>query len=230
MRRVSLNARKENQLPNRWDVRELRNLEKIEETWNEQFRILENSFENLLKNTNEQDYILRSQIAFLFSLFDLFLHEIVKFGLVNMFTGSWEKTNHYKKLVLSMEDFEKGKSVQFSETWFLAVQDRNYNTSSLCHYEKMCEHFGLMGISKKEIADKAFYKQGSKIKTEEQLRETILLLNELRNFIVHQASLDVRTLNVIEISKEQVTQLMENLNKIVHAILEVIRTKMESEE
>lgn len=230
MKGLSLGPRKENRLPNRWDIRELRNLEKIETTWDEQLSGLKYSFENLLKSAHEQDYVLRSQIAFLFSLFDFILHEIVKFGLVNMFAGQWNKTNNYMKLVLSMEDFEKGKLELFSETWFLSVQDQKFSTSSLCGYDKMCEHFGLMGISKKEVADKAFYVQGSKVKTEEQFRETIYQLNKLRNPIVHQASLDVRTLDVIPITEDQVLYLMNNLNKIVHAILEVIRIKIANEE
>lgn len=37
MKRLSLGPRKENRLPNRWDIRELRNLEKIETTNN--FRV-----------------------------------------------------------------------------------------------------------------------------------------------------------------------------------------------
>lgn len=228
MSTLDLRPRAESKIPNRWSKRDLRNLETIENTWNEQFSILQDSFQTLLKTASEKEYVLRSQIAFLFSLFDFILHEIVKLELVNMFAGRWEKTpKYYKDLVISIEEIEEGMEIQFSEEWFLAVLDRKYNTSSLCHFEKMCQQFGLIGISKKEVADEAFYRRGSKLKTEEQFRNTIIQLNDLRNPIVHQASLHVYSLKAIPIQEKEVEDLMVNLNKIVCALIVVIRRKME---
>lgn len=100
-----------------------------------------------------------------------------------------------------MKDFDIGKKEQFSENWFLAVQDRNYNTSSLCHYNTLVDEL-----------------------------KTICRLNDLRNRIVHQASLDVYTLEAILIEEQEVNDLMENINKIVHAIIGVVKSKIQEKE
>ena len=47
--------------------------------------------------------ILRSQVVFLDSAFDFFMHEATKYGMVQIFQGIWEKTEKY------MKEIEEGK-------------------------------------------------------------------------------------------------------------------------
>ncbi|WP_369524483.1 HEPN domain-containing protein [Dubosiella newyorkensis] len=125
-----------------------------------------------------------------------------------------------------MEDFKNGHRSQFSEQWFIAIQDRNYKASTLCNYKNLCEQFKLLGLDKKEIADEAFYVQGSEEKTDEKLRHTINTLNDLRNPIVHEASIDILSLEAISLEEHEVIDLMENINKIVEAIIKVMERKI----
>ena len=47
---------------------------------------------------DDQKNIYRSQIVFLESAFDFYLHELPKDGLRKMLAGSWQKTEKYKNL------------------------------------------------------------------------------------------------------------------------------------
>ena len=49
------------------------------------------------KQTAAED-IWRSQIVFLDSAFDFYMHEIVKYGIIKMFNGDWVESNDYKKM------------------------------------------------------------------------------------------------------------------------------------
>ena len=49
------------------------------------------------KQTAAED-IWRSQIVFLDSALDFYIHEIVKYGIVKMFNGDWAESTDYKKL------------------------------------------------------------------------------------------------------------------------------------
>ena len=67
MSTLDLQPRAESKIPNRWSKRDLRNLETIENTWNEQFSILQDSLQTLLKTAREKEYVLRRQNTLLFS-------------------------------------------------------------------------------------------------------------------------------------------------------------------
>lgn len=77
---LKLKERRNNQIPNRWSTRELRNLDEIERMREDQFEDLTKSVDALKRISQEKEYILRSQVTFLFSLFDFILHELIKFG------------------------------------------------------------------------------------------------------------------------------------------------------
>ena len=49
------------------------------------------------KQTAAED-IWRSQIVFLDSALDFYIHEIVKYGIIKMFNGDWTESNDYKKM------------------------------------------------------------------------------------------------------------------------------------
>lgn len=55
-----------------------------------------------LKNEGNSQYkdILRSQIVFLDSAFDYFMHQITKYGMVQIFQGIWEKTEKYDNFTI----------------------------------------------------------------------------------------------------------------------------------
>ena len=49
------------------------------------------------KQTAAED-IWRSQIVFLDSALDFYIHEIVKYGIIKMFNGNWTESTNYKKM------------------------------------------------------------------------------------------------------------------------------------
>lgn len=49
------------------------------------------------KQTAAED-VWRSQIVFLDSALDFYIHEIVKYGIIKMFNGNWTESTDYKKM------------------------------------------------------------------------------------------------------------------------------------
>ena len=58
--------------------------------------------------TEESEGILRSQIILVESAYDFYLHELLRLGIVKIFTGEWEKKGEkYKELELPLSLFEQ---------------------------------------------------------------------------------------------------------------------------
>lgn len=65
--------------------------------------------DELLGNGKKQhaEDILRSQIVFLMSALDFYMHEIVRYRLLKMFSGEIQKTESYKTFIVSIQTLEE---------------------------------------------------------------------------------------------------------------------------
>ena len=78
-------------------------LSEIKDHFDQSLTAIKNQFEVASSlgsdgKTEDQKNIYRSQIVFLESAFDFYLHELTKFGLRKMLVGSWPKTEKYKNI------------------------------------------------------------------------------------------------------------------------------------
>lgn len=54
-------------------------------------------------NIHDAEEIWRSQIVFLDSALDFYIHEVTTYGFIKIFNGEWPETNNYKQKRVSME-------------------------------------------------------------------------------------------------------------------------------
>lgn len=123
-----------------------------------------------LENDGKQQYkdILRSQIVFLDSAFDFFMHEITKFGMVQISQGVWEKTEKYNNFTIRLGDISDVLQNPEQENWFLDIVNDSYAEDTFMSSDTVISQLKLIGLKWQDIADRAFYEQGSTIPTRDK--------------------------------------------------------------
>lgn len=82
-------------------------LNEIKSHFDDNIKNIEKNFEivDKMASNNEVEKsknILRSQIVFLESALDFYLHEISKYAMIKIFKDEWPKTDRYKNLKVEM--------------------------------------------------------------------------------------------------------------------------------
>lgn len=165
--------------------------------------------------------ILRSQVVLLESAFDFYLHEITKFGVNKIFEGAWISTEKYKNIIMRLEMVEKIINDEISENWFFEFINQYYAKETMVSFESIKDQMNLLGIKIQDIADKAFYEQGSSEPTIMKMKNVVNALYKRRNIIAHQSNRGHEDATYYPISKDQVDKFIVDIEKIVNAIHEV---------
>ena len=165
------------------------------------------------------DDIMRSQIVFLGSSLDFYMHELTKYGLYQIFDENWIPTEKYKNIELKMFDIEeylKGNNV--TNLWFLDFINEYFKSNTMISYEEVKDQLNLIGIKVGDIANAVFYKMNSNVKTIDQFKKTLNELFKRRNIIAHQFDRDHYNAKINDISEDLVNKLLDTIVKIVNAI------------
>lgn len=205
-------------------------LNEIEEHFNENLQYICTQFaiaDELLQNGREEEArnIWSSQIVFLESAFDFYLHELTKFGLFEMFIGNWDKTEKYNNLSVKMSVVDKALNAREDSEWFLEFANEFYKEITLVSYRSLKEEMNLLGLDLQKVADAVFYERGSSIKTKNKLENRLEKLYHRRNVIAHQSGRRHSDAQREEITKDMVENHIEDIKKIVEKIQELARQK-----
>ena len=175
------------------------------------------------KNMQYKD-ILRSQIVFLDSALDFFMHEVTKYGMVQIFQGVWKKTDRYKNFSIRLGDISEVLKNPEQENWFLDIVNESYAEDTFMSASSVINQLNLIGVNWKNVADKAFYERGSETPTNKKFKCKLNTLFKRRNQIVHQADCLHETGDKIDITRKDVENYIDDIEKIVNAITEEIRS------
>lgn len=184
-----------------------------------QFKIADEMLQ--LGKEDDAKTIWRSQIVFVESAFDFYLHEITKYGLSEMFTGGWEKTEKYNNLSVKMSIVDKALNAREDTEWFIEFVNDFYKEKTLVSYESVKDQMNLLGLNIQDVADGVFYERGSDVKTKEKLKNSLEGLYHRRNIIAHQSGRRHSDAQLEEISKELVESHLEDVEKVVQKIHEL---------
>ena len=205
-------------------------LSDIENHFKENIRYIRAQFhiaDNLLQEDREEEAknIWRSQIVFLESAFDFYMHELNKYGLSEIFIGNWEKTEKYSNLSIKMDIVDKALNAREDTGWFLEFVNEFYKDKTLVSYESVKDQMNLLGLKMQEVADAVFYERDSSVKTKDKLKYRLQELYDCRNVIAHQAGRRHSDAQRENISKEMVEVYIEDVEKIVEKIQELAQQK-----
>lgn len=198
-------------------------LNEIEEHFDENLQYIRDQFaigDELWRNGRGEDAgnIWSSQIVFLESAFDFYLHELTKFGLSEMFIGNWDKTEKYNNLSVKMRIVDKALNEREDSEWFLEFVNEFYKEITLVSYQSVKDQMNLLGLNLQEVADAIFYERGSTVKTKDKLENSLEGLYRLRNVIAHQSGRRHSDAQREEITKDMVEKHIENVERIVKKI------------
>lgn len=166
--------------------------------------------------------ILRSQIVFLDSALDFFMHEVTKYGMVQIFQGVWAKTERYDNFSIRLGEISDILRNPEQENWFLDIVNDSYAEETFMSADSVIGQLNLIGVKWQSIADRAFYEQGSTIPTKDKFKSTLNTLFRRSNQIAHQADCLHETGAKIDIERETVEKYICDVEKIVFAISDEI--------
>ncbi len=177
-----------------------------------------------LKAENNIQYkdVLRSQVVFLDSALDFFMHEVTKYGMVQIFQGVWEKTERYDNFTIRLGEISDVLRNPEQENWFLDIVNDSYAEDTFMSADAVIGQLNLIGVKWQSVADRAFYEQGSTTPTKDKFKQTLNTLFRRRNQIAHQADCLHETGEKIDIEREDVEKYIADIEKIVTAISEEI--------
>ncbi|WP_289290185.1 HEPN domain-containing protein [Sporofaciens musculi] len=178
-----------------------------------------------LKSDGNTQYknILRSQVVFLDSAFDFFMHEITKYGMVQIFQGVWKKTDKYNNFPIRLGDISEVLKNPEQENWFLDIVNDAYAEDTFMSSQSVISQLNLIGIKWQDVAKNAFFEQTSTTPTSKKFKNTLNDLFRRRNQIAHQADRLHETGEQIDIERETVETYLNNIEKIVNAIYNEIQ-------
>ena len=205
-------------------------LSEIEGHFDENLQCIQSQFniaDELLQNGREEEArnIWSSQIVFLESALDFYLHELTKFGLSEMFAGNWDKTEKYENLSVRMSIVDRALNAREDTEWFLEYVNGFYREITLVSYKSVKDQMNLLGLELQKVADEVFHEMGSNIKTKNKLESCLEGLYHMRNVIVHQSGRRHSDAQREEVTKGMVEKYIDEIEKIVRKIQELARQK-----
>lgn len=188
----------------------------IKEHFNQNISAINSQFDvasNLKSEGRESDQknIYRSQIVFLESAFDYYLHELNKYGLRNILAGNWSKTPKYNNLKIPMKQVEIGLQEPSAQEWFVEYINEAYSRDVMTSYDYLKDQLNMLGINLTEILTEIF-------PGEEKPQKFIMDLYDRRNRIAHQTDRDHADATQTDISEEYVKDCITKVEKIVLAL------------
>lgn len=199
----------------------------IKKHFDENMELLKNQFQiadDLVSNENIEaaETIWRTQVVLLASAFDYFMHEIVWFGLYQMFTGNWAKSDGYSKLTVTMLQLQDVIDNPEDECWFKEYITSSYKTATMMSYKDIKKYLSLIDISIQNVADRAFHQIGCTVKTKKQFEDKLEMVYRRRNSIAHQSDRAHEDAERKTITKEQVENYIDIVNRVVSAIIDEV--------
>lgn len=173
----------------------------------------------------EAENVWRSQIIFLDSAFDFYLHELTKYGLCEIFTENWARTDKYNNIQMKMGDIHEGLNLSGSVEWFLEFINNYYKEITMASFDSVKKQMSLLGIDIAEVSRTAFYERGSDEKPQSKLKRRLNELYARRNKIAHQSDREHTDASKREISKDIVSSFVSDIEKIVNGINEEVIRK-----
>lgn len=164
--------------------------------------------------------VWRSQVVLAEGLLDFYIHEISKYCLVRMLSGTWPKTEKYKSFQIPMEKVENAIAALESYDWFFEYLNKRFSRDVFLSCESMRDQLNLIGIPFNQTMEKAF----PNVNKQESIRigkETIAMLFQRRNEIAHQNDRSHASAEQTDITKEFVEDYISKIESIVNAIQEI---------
>ena len=202
------------------------NLEEIKSHFEESMQGVEKEFEiaDAMLETKGLEYaeaVWKSQLLFLESAFDFFMHEFNKYALTNMYYEEWPATSNYLKINIPLKKVIEALRVETQDAWFIEHVNDMYKTCTMVSSNGFKTEIKLWGLKYEDVAQ-ILYPELSVNDAKANLSEHLDSLFERRNYLVHQSNRkhEDASFYEAEISKEVVEGYISFIRNLIDAIIE----------
>ena len=160
--------------------------------------------------------IRQSQIILLMSALDLYIHDIVKYCIIQKFNGNQTKTKQYKELLIPMQSVELAIQNPESSDWLDEVITNINQYKSFTSYGQIKNQLEAVGLKSKKFNELV-------LKTESDFGVSDLIekLRSLRNRLAHQDQESINSLGS-ELTEEKINQYIGFIYQLVQDIHQTI--------
>lgn len=159
--------------------------------------------------------IWRSQVVLAEGLLDFYIHEISKYCLFRMFSGSWDKSEKYNSFMLPMSKVEEALAATESRDWFFEYLNGRFSRDVFLSLESMREQLNLIGIGFANVMVKAFPRDKEQISVNDG-SNIVKNLFKRRNEIAHQNDRSHASAEQTDITKEFVEDYIGKIESILY--------------
>ena len=160
--------------------------------------------------------IRQSQIILLMSALDLYIHDIVKYCIIQKFNGNQTKTKQYKELLIPMQSVELAIQNPESSDLLDEVITNINQYKSFTSYGQIKNQLEAVGLKSKKINELVL-----KIESDFGVSNLIEKLRLLRNRLAHQDQQSITSLES-ELTEEKINQYIDFIYQLVQDIHQTI--------
>lgn len=176
--------------------------------------------ENSIKSPLSFDDLLRAQIVYSVSAFDKLIHDVIRIGMMEIFTNKRKSTPKYLAESISTSIYNEliSATVPPKEYIFEQAIVKKLKTISYQDPEKVAEGLSYIWDEKQK-----WQKIAIKMATDDKTAKTTLkLIVDRRNTIVHEADIEPSTNQKYSISKTECLSITEFLGRCGEEIVNLV--------
>lgn len=152
--------------------------------------VIANSLEK--ENLYQAKEIWRSQIVFIDSTLDFYIHEVIKYGIIKMFNGEWPSTPKFENIKVSLKfaiDFAKTPE---NANFLLGEIDEINQKNCFMSYDNIKKQLNIIDItpdtSKKAIIDEIYQRRNQIAHQSDRLPENPIKQDISQDLVYHYIS------------------------------------------
>lgn len=177
---------------------------------------------------DEAEFIWRTQILYLESALDYYMHELTNYGMVQMFARRWPRTTDYARIKLEIGAIDEGLAAPGSSEWLVSYVSDAFGRDTLTNYPRIKDQADLLGIDIRAAMQTAFPLPKNAPKRSNPVGYGSEILSELctrRNRIAHQTDRDPKNARQALISGEYVRRSIGHIERLVNTLHKAAETK-----
>lgn len=177
---------------------------------------------------DEAEFIWRTQILYLESALDYYMHELTNYGMVQMFARRWPRTAGYAKIKLEIGAIDEGLAAPGSAEWLVGYVSEAFGRDTLTNYPRIKDQADLLGFDITAIMRTAFPLPKSAPKRSNPVGYGSEILSELctrRNRIAHQTDRDPKNARQTPISGKYVADSINHIERLVGTLHKAAEAK-----
>ncbi|WP_083325624.1 HEPN domain-containing protein [Hymenobacter coccineus] len=179
---------------------------------------LHNTLGSITTQALDLSDILRAEVVLIVSAFDYYIHDVVRYNIVETFQGRRSESKNFKLIQLRMESVKVALANPSSTGWLADEIYMQHSWKTFQHPDNVANALRL--ITDKKIWEEVATSLGQPVKS---VKNRFELIVERRNKIAHEADADItlptRKLPIDETMVKEIIDFIETVIEKLEAIL-----------